>query len=229
MQKSTPTFPELNQRLLPLLFVIAFPDEAEILNHIYPFRRMKKVNRITLFRLPNRPIFKVVVGTDVEKKSDELENLVRSLHPSLLINYGICGGLDRSLPLFQNFMVNQVRALHQPLLSLSALAPNLYDILQSHFPTGSLLTSDSVIKIPEVRDKLFLHTDCQLVDMEGYHLVRIAHRHSVPLIILKQPVDYCDAETIDNFRHRKVQWQEGLKEGLLKLFAIFEKYQSENI
>ncbi len=229
MRKSTPTFPDMNQRLLPLLFVIAFPGEAEVLHHIYPFRPMKKIYRITLFRILNHPVFLAVAGTDIEKKSDQLENLLGELHPSLLINYGICGGLDRSLPLFQNFLVNQVRTLHQPLLSLSAMAPNLYDILQSRFPTSSLLTPDSVIEVPEVRDELFLHTSCQLVDMEGYHLLRIAHRRSVPLILLKQLVDYCDAETIDNFRQQKVRWQKGLKEGLVKLFTIFEKYELENL
>lgn len=228
MPKSTPTFPDISQRLLPLLFMIAFPGEAEILNHIFPFRRMKKLNRITLYRVTDHPVFLTIIGMDIEKKSDELENLLGDLHPSLLINYGICGGLDLSLPLFQNFLVNQVKALHQPLLSLSALAPNLYDILQSRFPTGSLLTSDSVIQIPKLRDELFLHTGCQLVDREGYYLLRIAHRHSVPLILLKQPIDYCNAETMDNFRQQKARWQKGLKEGLLKLFDIFEQYKLEN-
>lgn len=229
MQKYTSTFPEINQRLLPLLFVTAFPGEAEILNHMYPFQSIKKVKKITLFQLSNPSVFFAITGTNIERESVELENLLQEIHPSLVINYGICGGLDLSLPLFHHFLVNQVRTLHQPLLSLFALAPRLHEILCSHFPTASLLTSDSVIKISEVRDELFLHTGCKLVDMEGYHLVRIAHRYSVPLIILKQLVDYCDAETIHNFRHQKARWQKGLREGLLNLFDIFEKYKTENL
>ena len=113
-------FPGLKTKFLPLLFLTSFRAEAEALFRIHPFRLIDQEKNIRLYQLPPEPIFLLITGSG----SSFLDRWLEHIAPALLVNFGICGGLDPALPLFQNFLVRQVSHLDDPVISTEIHFPD---------------------------------------------------------------------------------------------------------
>jgi len=212
-------FPGLKTKFLPLLFLTAFRAEAEALFQIHPFRLIDQEKKIRLYQLPPEPIFLLITGSG----SSFLDRWLEHIAPALLVNFGICGGLDPALPLFQNFLVRQVSHLDDPEISSEIHFPEFSEQLLTFFPTCRLLTSDHPVLQESLRIKLYKQSGCQLLDMEGYSWAKVAQKFAIPIILLKHLTDYCDESAALSIRENQSIWKSGLQNGLIKLLEIFSE------
>jgi nucleoside phosphorylase len=213
-------FVGIKKKFLPLLFTTAFRSEAEVIFRIHPFQLIDRVKNFQLFQHKPEPVFMLITGVGHHLKLSSLERWLKDTAPALLINFGICGGLDTTLPLFQNYLVNRVYHLGEPEISLELHYPELFKKLLNYFPAYCLLTSEHPVLQEPLRKQLHQRTTCQLLDMEGYKLAKTAINYSLPIILLKQLTDYCDKGTVRNFRENQSTWQNNLRKGLTELLEV---------
>jgi len=213
-------FTGINKKFLPLLFTTAFPSEAEVIFRNKPFQLIGQIKKSRLFQRKSEPVFLLITGVGHQLESSSLEPWLKHIAPALLINFGICGGLDTTLPLFQNYLVSRVQHLEEQEISLELLYPELLEKLLNHFPACCLLTSEHPVLQEPLRKQLHQQTSCQLLDMEGYKLVKTAIDHSLPIILLKQLTDYCNEDTVRIFRENQSIWQNSLEKGLIQLLNV---------
>ena len=220
MKKTDFVFPGLKTKYLPLLFLTAFRAEAEALFRIHPFQLIEQEKKIHLYHLPPEPIFLLITGPGPSSLDRWLEHTA----PVLLVNFGICGGLDLALPLFQNFLVRQVSHLDDPVISTEIHFPDFPEQLLTFFSACRLLSSDYPVLQESLRKKLYQQSGCQLLDMEGYSLAKAAQKYAIPIILLKHLTDYCDESAASSIRENRSIWKIGLQNGLIKLLEIFSEF-----
>ena len=217
-------FAGIKKKLLPPLFTTAFHSEADVVFQIHPFQLIKRLEEFRLFQWKPKPVFLLITGTGQHLKISSLERMLKDIAPALLINFGICGGLDTTLPLFQNYLVKRVYHLAEPEIPLELLHPEFYKRLLDHFPAYCLLTSEQPVMQATLRQQFHKQTSCHLLDMEGYKLAKTAINYSIPIILLKQLSDYCDSETVRNFQKNRFVWQNNLRKGLSRLLEILNRF-----
>jgi len=100
--------------------------------------------------------------------------------PVLLVNFGICGGLDLALPLFQNFLSGRfliwmIGDFHRN--TFPYFPEQLTDLFSACRLLSSGLSGIAGIAPPK---KLYQQSGCQLLDMEGYSLAKAAQKYAIP-------------------------------------------------
>jgi nucleoside phosphorylase len=63
-------------------------------------------------------------------------------------------------------------------------------------------------------------TDCDVVDMEAYFIVQVAHKLKIPIVILKQVTDHANHQAEQQIEQNMGIWQESLRQGLAKILNI---------
>lgn len=215
--------PGIKTEFLPLLFLTAFRAEAEALFRIHSFQMIARKKKFRLYQLQSQPVYLVITGPGPGLASSALEKWLKQTAPALLINFGICGGLDPTLLLFQNYLVNQVTHLDKSGISPNMPYPEFSEQLLKYFPACRLLTSKYPVMQEALRKQLYLQSGCQLLDMEGYAFAEVALKYSIPIILLKQLTDYCDENAEQSVRENQSIWKNGLQKGLLKLLEILSE------
>jgi len=152
-----------------------------------------------------------------------LDRWLEHTAPALLVNFGICGGLDLALPYSKifwsgRFLIWMIRWFPPKYISLTSS-----EQLLTFFSACRLLSSDYPVLQESLRKKLYWQSGCQLLDMEGYSLAKAAQKYSIPIILLKHLTDYCDESAASNIRENRSIWKIGLQNGLIKIIGNFQR------
>jgi nucleoside phosphorylase len=221
-----PVSPKIKTEFLPLVFLTAYPAEAEAFFRLHPCQLIGREKKFHSYQLRPQLIFLLITGPGPGLETSSLEKCLKQIAPVLLINFGISGGLDPSLPLFQNFLISQVIHLDKPEISPEKLYPEFSEKLLEYFPACRLLTSNYPVLQETLRKQLFLQSGCQLVDTEGFTFTKVALKYSIPIILLKQLTDYCNENSTQSIRENRSLWQNSLQKGLhLLMGALSESSQ----
>jgi nucleoside phosphorylase len=223
MRKMDFVFPRIKPKYLPILLLTAFRAEAEVLLRIHPFQLIGQEKNFHLYQLQPESIYLLISGPGNDLPYPSLEKWIKQTAPALIINFGICGGLDPTLRLFQNYLVRQVAYLTESEISTEIPFPKLSEKLLDLFPNCRLLTSDSPVLQESLRKQLHWQSGCQLLDMEAYFFASVSRKYSIPIIILKQLTDYCDEKANQIIRENRSIWQNYLGKGLHQLLEALSE------
>jgi nucleoside phosphorylase len=219
-RSAEPILHELKSENLPLLFITAYYQEARPLLDRFPGIKMKTDSPFRLYQHADFPLHLLQTGPALADKTDWLSDIISELRPSLIINLGICGALDDQIPLYQAFSTGTVYlsgsdkplAVHPP----QTLPHNF----TNKFPQAKLLTVFRPVLKNEEKGNLRKSSGCQLVDMEGYFIVRTAQQLSIPCIVLKLVSDHANADASNLVKSNKEQWQMHISDMLDYLLGI---------
>jgi nucleoside phosphorylase len=211
---------QLKSENLPLLFITAHHQEARPLLVRFPGMKKKTESYFRLYGHTDFPLNLLQTGPALQHKTDRLADILIERRPSLVINFGICGALDDHIPLYKAFSAAAVhlsggdkRLVIQP--------PDTFPrILMNKFPPAELLTVLRPVLKSEEKENLRKSYDSQLVDMEGYFIVRTAQQLSTPCIVLKLVSDRADEQAFSLIKSNIKQWQNHISDMLDYLLGI---------
>ena len=147
----------------------------------------------------------------------DLKNSIKIILPRLIINYGICGALDSSIKQYNSNFINGLYYLKDDNLLKSLPSDYLSEKMLKEFSSVSLITVDEPVNNKKMKDFYFNKTKCQLVDMEAFHLNKIAYSKSIPIIFLKLVADMADNRTQIDVKKNIKTWQTHLGKNLNRL------------
>ncbi len=205
------------EKYLPILFITALPFESKIiLNHHNTNFKPKKLTTyqleesIYLIEVPvgfksdlsilNRHILQIRLGEE-------------KLSPKLLINFGICGALDSTIPIGLPFHIKKVYHFNKKLLEV-----NLPEIVNL-FQPASLLTVDEPVLEAKRRNDIYSRTGCQLVDMEAFNIARFCREQNLPLCIVKVSSDLADEDSLKVIKANRSKLKKALANAYKKMLS----------
>lgn len=198
----------------PTLILTALRFESRIIFENFKTRLLRSKDNLKLYQIEDRDIFLLETGMGIRISEESFARCLKRIQPALLFNFGIAGALSPELSLLSTVRVNTVCSPDRPALKsgLREKQPILNAI-----PEASLLTVDEPVLTASEREQLLEKYGCDLVDMETYHLARIAKTRKIPLISVKIVSDYANENTLDCVRNLKTDLQTELKIFVLPL------------
>ncbi|OVE73604.1 hypothetical protein BVX93_01215 [bacterium B13(2017)] len=130
----------------------------------------------------------IITGLGKLNASISLSKAIHSNKYDRIINLGICGSIDESIPLFTIFSISKVIEGDKDVfkgknyLKLPTITNNL--------KTETLITQDRIIKNESQRNHISI-LGGKLVDMECYALAKTANAYKIPFYSFKIVSDYC--------------------------------------
>jgi nucleoside phosphorylase len=208
---------KINPKFLPLLFLTAYPAESNIILKENVFQLIRSNNLQKTYRNKEKSIYLIETGIGPKIMISDLKNSIHTIQPGLIINYGICGALESSIKKYNSYIVKEIYYLKDDNLLKSSPFEYLSKKIFKEFPQASLVTVDEEVNNKKTKNFYFNKTNCQLVDMEAFHLYKIASLDSIPIIFLKLVTDMADNRTqIDVKKDIKI-WQTHLDKNLNRL------------
>lgn len=145
-----------------------------------------------------------------------LNRQIREIAPKLIVNFGICGALDSTLPIGAPRRIEQVCCLENEQLKIKP--PKIIDA----FEPAHLLTVDEPVLKASRRDELFASTGCQLVDMEAFHIAGLCQEQNLPLLIVKITSDLADENSLDAINANQANLRRALTMAYKELMLAIE-------
>jgi nucleoside phosphorylase len=199
-----------SKKYSPALIITALPFESRILlNH---HNMNIKPKKLTTYQL-RESIYLIEVPIGFKFDLTILKSEVEKISPKLIINFGICGALDSSIPMGSPFHIQTVYHLNKEFSEIQL--PKIKPAFQS----ASLLTVDEAVLNAKRRDELRSKTGCRLVDMEAFHIARFCEVHRLPLLIVKIASDSADEDSINVIKTNRSELKQSLTEAYLKLIT----------
>jgi nucleoside phosphorylase len=203
----------LDNQYNPILIITALPLESKIiLNHHNINLKPKKLTICQPVDLVY--LFEVPIGFKFDPSI--LNREIEDISPKLIINFGICGALDSTIPIGSPFQIQRVYHFNKELSEIQL--PRIEPAFQS----ATLLTVDEAVLNAKRRDELRFKTGCRLVDMEAFHIARFFHKLNIPLLILKITSDFADENSLNVIKANRTKLKQSLANAYEKLItALF--------
>jgi len=177
----------LNSEHNSILILTALPFESRIiLNHHNINIKPKK---LTTYQL-EESIYIIEVPIGFKFNPSILNRQIEKISPKLIINFGICGALESTIPIGSAFCIVRVYHFDKKLSEIK-----LSEIIKL-FQPASLLTVDEAVLNAEQRDELYSETGCRLADMEAFHIALFCKVRRLPLLIVKIASDFADENSL---------------------------------
>ncbi len=145
----------------------------------------------------------VLVRTGVGKKRarEALSRVLETHAPAMIVSLGYAGGTHPSLKVGDLLIADQVvTGSDEPLATDTDLADRAADLpapKNCSVHKGILLTMETVISQPEVKQKLGKHYGCLALDMETSVLAQLAKERDIPFVSFRSVTDAVDQELLD--------------------------------
>ncbi|MEJ2636515.1 MAG: hypothetical protein P8184_14635, partial [Calditrichia bacterium] len=187
----------VSAEFLPMVFITALRAESRVLMDQAPGREIRRRGRMRIFQLFEKDFYILETGIGIPFSRTELSAAIRELNPALIINYGICGALNKNIPLHETYLIDKVCMEALPVIRPADDLLGQREQLKISFPVSDLLTVEQAVLSTGERDRLFRESGCSLVDMEGYPLAQISRELNIPLLILKMVSDMADESAVE--------------------------------
>ena len=200
----------MNEKYNPILILTALPFESRtILNH---HKINFKPKNLTTYQLRDS-VYLIEVPIGFKFDLTILKSEVEKISAKLIINFGICGALDSSIPIGSPFHIQTVYHLNKEFseIQLPKIEPT--------FQSASLLTVDEPVLDAKRRDELRSKTGCRLVDMEAFHIARFCEARQLPLLIVKIASDFADEDSLNVIKTNRAKLKQSLANAYEKLIA----------
>ena len=194
----------------PILILTALPFESRaILNHHKINIKPKKLAATQI----QESIYLIEVPIGFKLEPAILNREVKKISPKLLINFGICGALDSSIPIGSAFDIRTVCHLNDKLAEIQLLKNS------EAFQSASLLTVDEPVLSAKLRNELQSKTGCRLVDMEAFHIAQFCEARQLPLLIIKNASDFADEDSLNIIKANKTKLKQSMANAYEKLLT----------
>jgi nucleoside phosphorylase len=196
------------------LFITALKQESSVLQQLVFCDLIRSDTNLNEFSEKGQKIYLLEVGIGNKNFGGNLKPIIKKIRPDIIINYGICGILDPEKRILQNYLIDKICPMAGQPIELPQ--NSLWKILERshHFTTGRLLTNSIPVLMASIRQQLMKASVCELVDMEAYHIAKIALILQIPVIVFKCSTDFADENTIKTVKSSVDSWQRVLREGL---------------
>ncbi len=203
-----------------MVFITALRAESRVLMDQAPGRENRRRGRMRIFQLFEKDFYILETGIGIPFSRTELNDAICELNPALLINYGVCGALDKNIRLHETYLIDKVCMEALPAILPGRDLPKRCEQLKKSFPVSDLLTVEQAVLSTGERDRLFRESGCSLVDMEAYPLAQISRKLNIPLLILKLVSDMADESAVEEIKKNIPVWQKRLRNDLSEVMRI---------
>ena len=139
-----------------------------------------------------RQLIAMVTGMGALRMSAALEKALETHQPQRIILLGFSGGLSLAMNTGDVVRATCVLDGHGSAVRLDGDLPVVGDAQGGHDPRTTLLTMDRVVATPGDKQSLGKQHGATAVDMESFHVARIAAQRGVPLTIIRAISDPAD-------------------------------------
>lgn len=200
----------LSKNYNPILILTALPFESRaILSHHNINIKPKK---LTTYHLEDS-IYLLEVPIGFKFDPSILNHEAEKSSPELLVNFGICGVVDGSIPIGSAFNIQAVYHLDREFSKIQL------SMIETPFQSESLLTVDDPVLSTKRSHELYSQTGCKLVDMEAFHIARFCEARSLPLLIVKIASDFADENTLNVIKANRSVLEQSLADTYKRLMA----------
>jgi nucleoside phosphorylase len=198
----------MNKKYNPILIITALPFESRAILNYHKINI--KPTKLTTCQL-RESIYLIEVPIGFKLNHSILNHEVEKTSPELLVNFGICGALNSSIPIASPFHIERICHFNKELSEIQL--PRIEPAFQS----AKLLTVDEAVLDTKRRDELYSQTGCQLVDMEAFHIARFCEVHHLPLLIIKVASDFADEDSLNVIKANRLGLKHSLSEAYKRL------------
>lgn len=152
----------------------------------------------------DRKILALITGMGPQRMTAAVAQAIDAHHPARLILLGFSGGLQPSLTTGHTITATTILTTQGQAIDLTGPLPRLHHADDSHDPATTLLTSDEIICDPAQKQSLGKQHRAAAVDLESFHVAKLAADRQVPLTIIRaisDPADFALPATIGNWIH----------------------------
>jgi nucleoside phosphorylase len=200
----------MNQKYNPILILTALPFESRtILSH---YNINIKPKKLTTYQLV-KSIYLIEMPIGFHFNLSILSQEVEKISPKLIVNFGICGALDSSIPLGSAFQIENVCHVNKKLSEIRL--PEIKLVFQ---PTSLFTVNEPVLEMKK-RDELYSQTRCRLVDMEAFHIASYCKAHRLSLLIIKIASDLADEDSLNTIKANRSELKRALANAYKKLMS----------
>ncbi|MBW7997769.1 MAG: hypothetical protein FVQ81_14595 [Candidatus Glassbacteria bacterium] len=179
--------------------VAAYRSEASVLLGLLDSVTKETVNGVKLWRGgigPHR-VVTALCGAGPERTAESLLKVKEVLDKSeLVIDFGVCGALDTSVPLSEVVVMDSVAAVHH-----SSREPIRLEQLPSGGETvrdgGCLVTHNAPVFDPRVAELLARRFGAGFVDMEAWEVASYCRERKIPVAVVKAVSDHADGSSVE--------------------------------
>lgn len=140
----------------------------------------------------DQKILALITGMGALRMTTALAKAIDAHHPARLILLGFSGGLDPSLTTGHTITATTVLNTQGQAIDLTGHLPRLHRSDGSHNPLTTLLTTDQIICDPAQKKTLGQQHRAAAVDLESFHLAKLAADRQIPLTIIRAISDTAD-------------------------------------
>lgn len=203
-----------------VLFLVALSLEASALLEQLPFQKEEWAG-IPLYRCSRLPFALLRPGMGAPSRPEQIQALLTTLHPQWVVNIGFAGALDPELTFGEPFIITEAKRC-------AADGAEVLEPIDRLFPglawrKGTICTMDAPVTSERLRTRLRRSTGAELVDMECFHLARLAHRTGLPFSAVKVVSDFADYRTAEVFRNQKAVLKQHLSTAFQTLVNAFKE------
>lgn len=204
----------MNENYNSILILTALPFESRSILNCHKINIKPK--KLTTYQI-RESIYLIEVPIGFNLEPSILNREVGKISPKLLINFGICGALDGSIPIGSPFRIQKLYHLQGKLFEFRV--PTINTVFQS----SSLLTVNDPVLDAKRRDELRSKTNCRLVDMEAFHIARFFQKLNIPLLIVKIASDFADENALNVIKANRTELKRSLTNAYEELItALFQ-------
>jgi nucleoside phosphorylase len=200
----------------PFLIITAIPFETKAVLSHQTSVIIQKVKNLKLYELVDMG-YLLEVGIGVKANNELVFSIINSVKPKLIINIGLCGALNSSIPIGRPFLINEIYQMEKGDAFRKIILPSLINL----FPYKSILTSSEPILSDASRIEMYNQTLCDLVDMESFIIAQFCNHKNIPLIILKIVSDHANEKSVEQIKHNKSDLKLVLSDSIKQLLADF--------
>lgn len=195
--------------------------ESDVILKRYSHSEVSRKGRIILFNINNCQIYLIETGIGLQTSEIMIKQYIQEISPALIFNYGICGSLHSNIKQYESFLIKEVHTPDQKPINLKEHLSMFTNTDKPEMTQETLLTVTKPILNQKQRRNVTTKYSFSLVDMEGYHLAKIATEMRIPILIIKVVSDYANQDTKRVIQKNTGKWQEKL---WIALSILGEKY-----
>ena len=127
------------------------------------------------------------------------EIIIRHYSPKLALSVGLTGGLVNNFSIGDIVIGRKIFYSHNKSVMCSHV-PSSHAFNMGTVRYGNIFTADKVLVQPEKKKQILRKFDVDIVDMESYHIARLAQTADIPFLAVKAISDLSN-ERIADFNH----------------------------
>ena len=202
----------------PLLLVTALPFETRVFLEEKELWRLEKGEVVRCYHHRSGEVALCQTGVGFRQADNHFRKLLQTYRPALVVNVGIAGALEETLPLFSSYLIEEVYSEKGERFDLRSLLPAPYQTGMRSFPGARLLTVSQPVLDDRRRRALRRQSGCTLVDMEAFLLAQRLRGRKTRVVFLKVVSDFANQKTVEEVKARVPGLQKRLYQTVEQLF-----------